>query len=73
MKTTVKVSRNISIVIQPSRVDKGLVSVIFENEGSAIGQYGFNLTPDQVGALLFAIECAADAAQTEKERHLMAA
>lgn len=68
MKTTIKLTTDREIVIQPSKVTPGHVSVIFENRASAIGQWGVTLTPDQVGALLFALESAADAAEIAQQR-----
>ncbi len=68
MKTTVKINREREIVIQPSKVNPGQVSFIIENRASAIGQWGVSLTMDQVGALLFALEQAALAAELAQER-----
>lgn len=68
MKSTIKLNRDREIVVQPSRVNPGLVSLIIENRASAIGQWGVTLTMDQVGALLFALEQAAEVAEIAQDR-----
>jgi hypothetical protein len=68
MKTTIKLNQDREIVIQPSKVTPGMVSVILENRASAIGQWGVTLTMDQVGALLFGLEQAALCAELAQER-----
>ncbi len=68
MKSTIKLNKTREIVIQPSKVNPGHVSLIIENHASAIGQWGVTLTPDQVGALLFALEQAAEAADVAQHR-----
>ena len=59
--------------MQPSKSQPGYVSVIFDNTASAIGQFGVNLTPDQAGALIFAIEQAYDAATLQAQRDALRA
>lgn len=68
MKTTIKLTTDREMVIQPSKFTPGHVSVIFENRASAIGQFGVTLTPDQLGALIFALEQAAEAAEIAQDR-----
>lgn len=68
MKSTIKLDRDRAVVVQPSKAADGHVSVIFENERSALGQWGLHLTLDQVGALMFALEQAAEAAQIAQHR-----
>lgn len=63
MKSTIKLTRQSSITVEPSA------------EGVKLGLHGIKetvavveLTPDQIGALLFAIESAAEAAQIARDR-----
>lgn len=68
MKSTIKLSKTRSVTVQPSKSEPGHVSVIFENTASAIGQFGVNLTPDQAGALIFALEQVCEANELAAER-----
>ncbi len=68
MKSTIKLTRQSNITVEPS------------TEGVKLGLHGIletvavvNLTPDQIGALLFAIESAAEAAQIAQDRDSLAA
>lgn len=67
MKTTIKtVARQ--IVVQPDILRAGSVSVtVLPNPLDALGMC-ITLTQDQIGALLFALEQAAEAARINQER-----
>ena len=63
MKTTIKLAPCSSLTVEPGQrsVKLGLHAI---KDTIAVVE----LTPDQVGALLFAIECAAEAAHIADER-----
>ncbi len=67
MKSTIKTGTR-AITVQPSKLYPGQV-VIEIDEGRAVG-LGMSamLTQDQAGALIFALEQAAEAAQIAQER-----
>lgn len=58
MKTTIKVDATKSLVIEPEHLSQG-VNVNVTLAGFSVG--GAVLTPDQCGALIFAIEQALEA------------
>ncbi len=68
MKTTIKLARCSSLTVEPGQkcVKLGLHGI---TDTVAV----LELTPDQVGAMLFAIECAADAANIAQDRQGIAA
>lgn len=68
MKTTVKVTAAQSIVVEPCKVGGVFLNV---NSGGEV--FPLLLTQDQCGALLFAIEQAAEAARIANERDTRAA
>lgn len=64
MKTTIKGAASTAIVVQPGPSGTVAIDVtVFR-----VGVVGLCLTPDQVGALLFGLESAAEAARIAQER-----
>lgn len=63
MKTTIKLSGNKSLTVEPSGLGQGGVkaTIAFEMFGIKSSE-ALHLTQDQCGALLFALETAADLA-----------
>ncbi len=68
MKTTVKISATRSIIIQPAQGGVSLQSVFVNPTGEVICNLLAVLTPDQAGALIFAIEQACEANEISAAR-----
>lgn len=67
MKSTIKTGSR-QIIVQPAKLEKGSVAItVLPNPMDALGMC-ITLTQDQCGALLFAIEQAALAAELAQER-----
>lgn len=64
MKSTIKLSQTESLVISPSFDGAVRLEVLV----FGVGALARSLTPDQTGALLFALETAAEAARIAQER-----
>lgn len=60
MKTTVKLTPSKSITVEPCKAGGVLATISFEMFGVKTSE-PIHLTPDQVGALLFGMEQAAEA------------
>lgn len=67
MKTTVKLSPTRAMCAYPCKAG-GVVLEITDRAGGAASTEAIHLTTDQVGALLFGIEQAAEAAQIAQDR-----
>lgn len=65
MKTTVKTKLHCGVVVQPAN-EAGRVHIVIVEGGFAMAQA--TLDQDQVGALIFGLECAADAARIKLDR-----
>ncbi len=73
MKTTIKLTASKAIVINPC-ITGGVVFELTEKGGEAQhALQAVSLTPDQVGALIFSLETAAQAAQIRAQRLGLAA
>lgn len=70
MKTTVKTKLHCGVVVQPAN-EAGKVNIVIVEGGFAMAQA--TMDQDQVGALIFGLECAADAARIKAEREAKAA
>lgn len=64
MKTTVKISTNRSIVVSPSTDGEVIMKVV----DSGVETVYQSLTPDQLGALIFGLEMAQEAAQIKRQK-----
>lgn len=70
MKTTIK-THLADVVVAPNRGVAGYVDLFIYGEKDSTGFVpckSVSLSPDQVGALLFALESAADAAEIAQQR-----
>lgn len=68
MKTTIKTGTR-QIIVQPSKTARGSIGVIVEPSAlDAVLGVCITLTQDQAGALIFALEQAAEAAQMADRR-----
>ena len=71
MKTTIKLTLTTAFAVQPCKAG-GVVIEYQDNFGEAFGgnceALAWHLTPDQAGALIFALEQATEAAQIAQER-----
>lgn len=71
MKTTIK-TRSRQIIVQPAALEAGSVAItVAPNPMDALGMC-ITLTQDQIGALLFALEQAAEAAGIAADMRLAA-
>lgn len=66
MKTTIKLTHSKTLTVQPTKA--GGVVVEFLPILSAVNDATLHLTQDQAGALIFALEQAAEAAQLKFDR-----
>lgn len=66
MKTTVKLSQSIALTVLPCAA--GGVMLEISPAPTASNVAAFHLTPDQAGALIFALEQAAEASQISQHR-----
>lgn len=67
MKSTIKLTQNKSLIVQPCKGGGVTIDLACRFEFME-GPTAFHLTPDQAGALIFALEQAAEAAQIAQER-----
>lgn len=66
MKTTVKIAHSSSISVNPIRNE----NAVFVDVNQGGQSFGFGLTPDQAGALIFGLEQALEAAQQRQANPL---
>lgn len=57
MKSTIKITTTRAIVIQPCKTG-GILLTLEDRNGQVRSAEAINLTPDQAGALVFALEAA---------------
>lgn len=70
MKTTVKTKLHCGVIVQPAK-EAGKVHIVIVEDGFDMAQA--TMDQDQVGALIFGLECAADAARIKVDRKAKAA
>ena len=69
MKTTIKMTTNKSITVQPCKTGGVVMEIINQGALHVLAvQTTLQLTPDQIGALIFGLEAAEEAAQIAQQR-----
>lgn len=68
MKTTIKLTTTRAMSVHPCKNTGGVVLEITDRSGQAATTEAIHLTADQVGALLYGIEAAAEAAEIAQAR-----
>jgi hypothetical protein len=68
MKTTIKLTTTRAMSVHPCKNTGGVVLEITDRAGGAASTEAMHLTADQVGALLYGIETAAEAAAIAQDR-----
>ena len=70
MKTTIKLGQGRALIVEPSNLGTVRLYSASSDEGKPVIEDTFTLSPDQAGALLFAIEQAAESAYiADAQRH----